>query len=452
MVGSRKLERIACHIRSSRRFLPLISLVVAGVALVIVSSVAAATSARSAPAAAEPITLVKWDWGQPDAKFIDKVNAQYTKLHPNVTIKHVVQPFASYFTLLRASVASKSGPDIIENYATAAIFDYTNGLLPLTSYVTPAQRADLVGWGNVSAGLNPSKTPYGVPFGAQGNVWYYNKALFKKAGLDPNAPPKTWAQFLAACQKLKDAGIVPISAGFKDGYYAEWWFDNVAPQYMTQKALDAFPGKPQWTNPAIVKSFEVLLDVIKQGYTTPNSEGIPLFPDVANDFGAGKGAMFLGLAAGTAHWGDFRKTLGKNLGTFLPPLMPGSKWSQQKQDLGPQHALSIAKWSKHPKEAYDYISFLTNAANQAKATREIGFLPNNNKIVLKPVGYAPADKILGWVKRSPKFTGPDFTIRPSVEAVMDKVVPSIVVGQQSIADALKQVQQAQDKLPPIPQK
>jgi sn-glycerol 3-phosphate transport system substrate-binding protein len=45
-----------------------------------------------------------------------------------------------------------------------------------------------------------------MPFNSSTPVMYYNKDAFAKAGLDPNAPPKTWPDFLAAAVKLKQAG------------------------------------------------------------------------------------------------------------------------------------------------------------------------------------------------------------------------------------------------------
>src|SRR5262249_45053441 len=49
----------------------------------------------------------------------------------------------------------------------------------------------------------------------------YNKDLFKKAGLDPDNPPTTWPDFMAALQKLKASGTAPIVLGLKDGFGGE---------------------------------------------------------------------------------------------------------------------------------------------------------------------------------------------------------------------------------------
>ena len=54
----------------------------------------------------------------------------------------------------------------------------------------------------------------------------YNKAHFETAGLDPENPPATWEAFIEACEKLKAAGITPISGGLKDGPWGEWFMGH----------------------------------------------------------------------------------------------------------------------------------------------------------------------------------------------------------------------------------
>src|ERR1700741_3569375 len=44
------------------------------------------------------------------------------------------------------------------------------------------------------------------PFNSSSTVMWINKDAFKKAGLDPNAPPKTWPEVFEAAKKLKAAG------------------------------------------------------------------------------------------------------------------------------------------------------------------------------------------------------------------------------------------------------
>jgi sn-glycerol 3-phosphate transport system substrate-binding protein len=44
------------------------------------------------------------------------------------------------------------------------------------------------------------------PFNSSTTVFYYNKDVFEKAGLDPNRPPATWPEVMAAAAKIKAAG------------------------------------------------------------------------------------------------------------------------------------------------------------------------------------------------------------------------------------------------------
>src|SRR5437867_1168243 len=69
------------------------------------------------------------------------------------------------------------------------------------------------------------------PFNSSTPVLYYNKDLFKKAGLDPNSPPKTWPEVGAAAAKLQAAGV-PC------GFTSEW------PSWVQIENLSAWHNVP----------------------------------------------------------------------------------------------------------------------------------------------------------------------------------------------------------------
>src|SRR5205085_790835 len=69
------------------------------------------------------------------------------------------------------------------------------------------------------------------PFNSSTPVLYYNKDLFKKAGLEPNAPPKTWPEIGAAAAKLQAAGV-PC------GFTTEW------PSWVQVENLSAWHNVP----------------------------------------------------------------------------------------------------------------------------------------------------------------------------------------------------------------
>jgi raffinose/stachyose/melibiose transport system substrate-binding protein len=78
----------------------------------------------------------------------------------------------------------------------------------------------------------PDNKIYGVPFGATGMMGiYYNKDVFKKAGVEP---PKNYADMIEIAKKIKAAGVTPFYEGVKDGwppqvFYFTGWVSNVDP-------------------------------------------------------------------------------------------------------------------------------------------------------------------------------------------------------------------------------
>jgi multiple sugar transport system substrate-binding protein len=421
-------------------------------AALLVTATAAIARGTHRTGAQAGVTLTVWDWSSPPPAAMKELDDAFMKQNPDIAIKRVHQPFNSYFTLLRTAVTTRKGPDVFEGYATPFMFDYYNGLTPLDKYRTAQQKKDLIGWAGLSAKLSADATPYSMPWSGQGINFYYNKALFKKAGLDPSKPPKTWAQFLAACAALKKAGITPISAGWKDGYYAEWWVDVLSQQYMTPAQLASAGVNPNWQSPWIAKSFARLLELSGKGYMTPNAEAIPLFPDVVNNFGAGKAAIFIGLAANNANYSEFAKDkVAKDLGAFLPPILPDALTKKQAFDYGPGLSWSIAKWSKNADAAYKFLTFLGSAKAQQMVFKSSGTVPNNIQAKVTTPDKVGTE-ILGWVHDFPLYVGQTTLIRANVEPVYDKVVPQIMTKQISVADGMKQVQDAQKKATPIPTK
>ena len=73
---------------------------------------------------------------------------------------------------------------------------------------------------------------YAVPNDAGTYALFYNKALFKKAGVAE--PPTTYKELLADCAKFKAKGILPLAYGDRDGYSTDNWVTYDYASYMAQ--------------------------------------------------------------------------------------------------------------------------------------------------------------------------------------------------------------------------
>ena len=66
---------------------------------------------------------------------------------------------------------------------------------------------------------------YSMPYNSSTPIFYYNKDAFKKAGLDPEKPPKTWADVEAFSKKILAAGAA--KCGFSTGWPSWTMVENM---------------------------------------------------------------------------------------------------------------------------------------------------------------------------------------------------------------------------------
>lgn len=70
-------------------------------------------------------------------------------------------------------------------------------------------------------------------------LWYYNRSVFDRYGL---RPPETWDAFLQTCEKLRAAGLVPLSLRFNYRYY-QWLLEILFDQY-TRPYINLIRAQP----------------------------------------------------------------------------------------------------------------------------------------------------------------------------------------------------------------
>src|SRR5919199_3179130 len=157
-------------------------------------------------ASSGPATGTITIWARDAQKtFMGKLIDAYNKSH-KAQAKLSIIPSAQFVQKFGTAAASGSAPDVasidlvfLPYFASQGalddITDLANGL-PYKDSLSPAHR---------KLATYQGKT-YALPFTAEASVLYYNKDLFKKAGLDPSKPPKSWAEVASAAQKIRALG------------------------------------------------------------------------------------------------------------------------------------------------------------------------------------------------------------------------------------------------------
>jgi multiple sugar transport system substrate-binding protein len=304
-----------------------------------------------------------------DANYNTSAGASYTAVDklfmakfPGVTVKHVGQPAVDYEKVVQAAMTTKSGPDVLNLQTPFAIADYYQELVPLNDLLSADFKSQFAGWGGMNPKLDPNGQIYGIPYSFGASAFYYNKALFTKAGLDPNTFPTTYEGLVQTLGKLKAAGITPLGGGDKTGGATWWWLLIAVPSLMDLPSCYGLAdGTTKWSDPRIKQAIQMHLDLIKAGYYASNYQEL-----MVNDF-SGFGNFINGQAAVVWAFPGYRPVLAKddatNIGTAPGILSVGGKPAYF-FNAGPVLGWTIPTFSKNKAAALEYIKFITSTESQ----------------------------------------------------------------------------------------
>lgn len=192
---------------------------------------------------------------------IDKQYTEYEKTfeakYPGVDLKF--EAITDYDKTLKIRIASGDFPDVV--------FTPTLPNSELPNYF--AELDDIAFSGDIH--FKDLKATggkmYGISSGASTVGIVYNKKAFEKAGI--TVLPKTYDEFLAASQKLKDAGIVPLASNFKDKWPLDTWVYDIptliggASDHQNKRAET---NEPYTLDNAYGKSYGIIRELYTKGF------------------------------------------------------------------------------------------------------------------------------------------------------------------------------------------
>lgn len=233
------------------------------------------------------VTMMSWYDEDTMQDVLDAINDQ---LDGEYEVEYTYVANSDYNNVLSTQLAAGEGPDIVADGAN------------FPARIKAGNVKEITGTGLTDGfseeGLALCKLDgkeYGVPcYGWFAGI-FYNKELFKQCGIDE--VPKTYKEFLDVCEKLKDNGIQPISAGFADGDnglhslcgFLESNYYEVSDE---GKNFDAqFAEGKKTMEGTLNDSVESWMQMVDKGYITPDMVGIS-GEQAKEAFITGKAAMF----------------------------------------------------------------------------------------------------------------------------------------------------------------
>jgi raffinose/stachyose/melibiose transport system substrate-binding protein len=300
---------------------------------------------------------------------------QYEADHPNVKIKITVLENEAFKTKLTTNMQSGNVPDIFQSWGGGTLKEQADA--GLVKDVT-ADTSDWIGNLNEAAvGLYQlDGKQYGVPFNlGMVGVWY-NKSLFKKAGID--APPETWDEFLDDVSKLKAAGITPLAVGEKDKWPGMFWWANLSLRVAGKDAMAQAGEDGSFDSDGFVKAGDELkklvdMEPFQDGYLASPWDGAG---GEAATMGNGRAAMdLMGQWAPSTFAANAKDKKGPDVGWFPFPTVDGGAGSADEQ-FGGGDGFAFGKDA--PPEALDFAKFLVTSDVATKAGASGAILPVKN--------------------------------------------------------------------------
>ena len=198
---------------------------------------------------------------------------------------------------------------------------------------------------------------------------FYDKDAFATAGI--TAEPKTWAEFLDVCQKLKDAGIAPIA---QDSAYCDFAFYHQLVRHLGEEKIEELDMNGGWSGTAAEQAADEIIDLINKGYFV---DGAPdEFPSSENKIGFGQAAMIVCANYVTAEVNNNTQTQ-VNWGLFNYPAVDGG--ADNASAYAGANSLAITSYSKNPQAAFDFIIFLTTGEWDQKMADTAAQIPADSR-------------------------------------------------------------------------
>ncbi len=413
---------------------------VAGIVLAVAA--AAAGGAIAATSAGDGnVTLTLWhNYGTAaNATATNNLAKAFQKAHPNIRIKVVSQPTANYFSLLQAASISKTGPDLAVQWTGLFDLKYEKFLVNVKPYFSAAEMARINAVKYMAPNFNPAKGLLVMPLENQFYMGFYNKALFRKAGV--KAVPHTWSQLFAACGKLKAAGITPMvygadEQGIQSSPYP--WYDM---SYLMAGVLTPaqwkglYTGKIPWTSPKIVAQMTKWTSLPKKGCT---NKDVLTKTNIIGAFTKGQAAM---ISDGSWDAPTYQKAMGSNVAPFVLPYSDRQNGVIQYSGDG----FSVMNYSKHQTEAVQFLKFMMTGAGQ-RIISAAGLIPD-----IKGYGTKSPiqNQMLNFAAKQGLAPYPmlDNVVQGEVVTTGQKQLDAAFGGDISALAALKSLKATLDQLP-----
>ncbi len=355
---------------------------------------------------------------------------------------------------LKAGLQSNDVPTIIQLYDIGTRLMVDLGVAqPVQDYID-AEGYDVSDLEpNVLAYYTVNGKQYSMPFNSSTPMLYYNKDMFKAAGLDPEKPPSTFAEFTEAARALtrkNDDGSTTYGGAFAIyGWFFEQFLAVSGGEYVNNgNGRDSFATEATFNSPEGVAILEWWKANLDEGITT--NFGRPTV-DTRNAFLAGQIAMFIDSTAVLR--GMMDSTAGKfEIGTGYLPRPNAEAFDISGTVIGGGSLWLLKDRPEAEKTCgWEFIKFMASAPQQAYWQTMSGYFPIRKSAYQEQLSvdwttkYPPFNTAINQLHLAPnnRFTnGGLIGVFPTARQTIEGAIEEVIAGQSTPQEALDKAAQA----------
>ncbi len=350
-------------------------------------------SMASVCAAEEQVTISFQTWNPGDSDELWQIIDAFEAEHPNIKIDYIYMPYSDHIADMQIKMNNGEGPDVYGMQTGATYNEFREYEVDLTPY---AEATYGEGWQSKFLDfcmnlLDVDGKYYGLPLGLTyaGFLWA-DVEMLDSYGLKV---PTNYTELKEVCAALRENGELPLTIGAKDDWInVDTWL-NIANDVNTEMVYAAIEGEQSFTEPDMIKSFEIWQNLFTDGIFQDGCLGVGMYTETTDLWDYGGAALCLNgswaagqfVASDEAKHENFNHE-GANHDVFL------MDWDGDGDVAGIQASIDVVLCmnsnSEHKDEAWEFIDYMLHNGQDVLINQSLQYCPSRTDLELDVVGLS----------------------------------------------------------------
>lgn len=357
--------------------------------------------------------------------------AEFSRMHPDIKVTPL--PIAGdYYSKLMVMIAGNTAPDVMWMGQSFGEFAQRNAFLDVSKEMqaeTDSQKyfSKVIDW------YRFDKKLYGFPYGIDCVLTFYNKDIFRKAGVP--FPQNDWNldRFLATAQRLQHSDVAQSIRGFYaiggEGVFAGAFDAHILSPDLSHSTINS---------PQYIKALQFNYDLKNKYHVSPGPASGMV--DKNQAFRLGTVAMVSG-----ATW-DIpvlqRDAKDIDWDVVLPPR------GVKRAIWGSSSGICVYSRTAHPKQSIELLKYLVSPEMQLKICRLSGCIPTNRKVAQEwAQSIETPEHIENFIKAIPYLEpSPRAVALSEIKSKMQRATERVMMGRATAEDAMNDAAEQIDRV------